>query len=504
MVKNYILGIDIGTHESKGVITNKDGVVLADALCSHDLVIPKPGCAEHKACSWWKDFIFLTKELLSKTGIEGKNISAVGCSAITPTMLPLDDKGKPLRNAILYGIDNRAADEIVEMTNNIGKDKLLEHNGILLSSQAVGPKILWFMRNEPKLFKSTSRIVTATTYLVYCLTGRFVVDYYSASTFNPMFDCREKKWTDTLWPDAPLNLLPELAWATDIAGEITEEAARQTGLKAGTKVIVGTADASAEAVSSGVVRSGDLMVMYGTSTFFIQIVDEFAKSINVWPTVYLQPDLYAIAAGMSTSGAIMSWFRDLLEAYSYQDLDKLAQKVPAGAEGLLALPYFSGERTPINDPNARGVILGLSLYHKKGHVFKALLEAIAYGIRDNIESIEKSGLPVRRAVAIGGGTKSSVLLQTVSDVTKLNQHVPEITLGACYGDAYLAALGMGYYKSLEDVLNWIEWDKKIIPIEKNTFLYDEYFKLYKDLYQAISQISHKLISISKSARIFDD
>jgi len=193
----------------------------------------------------------------------------------------------------------------------------------------------------------------------------------------------------------------------------------------------------------------------------------------------------------------MSWFSDLLDGCSYRLLDRLAEEIPLGSEGLLLLPYFSGERTPVNDPNARGVLVGLSLFHKKGHIFRAILEAIAYGIRDNIENIEKAGLPVRRAVAIGGGTNSEVLLQIVSDVTKLDQLVPKITLGACYGNAFLAGLGIGYNKSLKDILSWVEWDKKITPIEKNSSLYGEYFKLYKELYQATSKVSHNLVAISK-------
>jgi len=192
MHEGCTLGIDIGTHGSKGVIVTKDGVVLGDSRCTHNLIIPKAGYAEHNAFSWWNDFVFLTRDLLQKTGIDSGSISAVGCSAIAPTMLPLNSKGEPLRNAILYGIDNRAEKEISKMTERIGEDKLLEYNGILLSSQAAGPKILWFMKNEPELYKKTDKIVTATTYLVYRLTGRLVIDYYTASTFNPLFDCRKK------------------------------------------------------------------------------------------------------------------------------------------------------------------------------------------------------------------------------------------------------------------------------------------------------------------------
>lgn len=497
MNKNYFLGIDIGTHESKGVLVNKNGNVLAEASREHKLLIPLPGYAEHDPFQWWEDFIYLVKELVGKSGVSSKDIVSVACSAIAPTMLPLDTEGEPLRNAILYGIDNRASKEIVELSEKIGKEKLLECTGTLLFSQSVGPKILWFMKNEPHLFTRTKRIVTATTYLVYKLTSRFVIDYYTASAFNPMFNYKKMQWSNDLWEDAPIELLPDLEWTTSIAGGVTKKAAVETGLEEGTSVIVGTADAAAEAVSSGVAEIGDLMIMYGTSAFFIEIIDRFIKSTSAWPAVYLQPGMYAITAGMSTCGAIMAWFKEMLSGCSYEDLDKLAEKVYPGANGLLALPYFSGERTPINNPNARGAIIGLSLFHRKDHLFRALLEAIAYGIRDNIKNITKAGLPPKRVIAIGGGVKSGILLQIVSDVARIKQIVPKTRLGACYGDAFLAALAVGRYTRLLDVLNWIEWQTETCPIEENSLLYDKYFKLYKSLYASTSEIVDRLVSLSQ-------
>ncbi|MBC7333152.1 MAG: FGGY-family carbohydrate kinase [Actinobacteria bacterium] len=499
MSRHYFLGIDIGTHGSKGVLVDKNGNILAEASREHELLIPLPGYAEHDPSQWWEDFIYLVKELIGKSGIAGKDIVSVACSAIAPTMLPLDAEGEPLRNAILYGIDNRASKEIVELTEKIGEEKLLEHTGTLLSSQSVGPKILWFIKNEPYLFARTKRIVTATTYLVYKLTGRFFVDYYTASAFNPMFDYKKMQWSNELWEDAPIDLLPELAWTTSIAGSVTKRAAIETGLEEGTSVIVGTADAAAEAVSSGVAEKGDLMIMYGTSAFFIEIVDRFVRSTSVWPAVYLQPGMYAVAAGMSTCGAVMTWFKEMLRECSYEELDNLAEKVYPGAEGLLALPYFSGERTPVNNPNARGAIIGLSLFHKKDHLFRALLEAIAYGIRDNVENITKAGLPPKRVIAIGGGAKSRVLLQIVSDVARIKQIVPKTRLGACYGDAFLAALGIGRYTRLTDVLDWIEWQIETCPIERNSLLYDKYFELYKSLYTSTLEIVDKLVCLSRDS-----
>ncbi|GAI00284.1 unnamed protein product, partial [marine sediment metagenome] len=193
-------------------------------------------------------------------------------------------------------------------------------------------------------------------------------------------------------------MLPDISWTTDIAGFVTKEASKQTGLKEGTPVIVGTADASAEGISAGVVEMGDLMIMLGTSSFFIQIVKERANSKVLWSANYLESNQYAIAAGMGTAGAVINWFYEMLGNKSLSELDNLAERVKAGSEGLILLPYFSGERTPINNPNARGLLFGLSLYHKKDHVFRAIMEGIAYGIKDNLEHMEKLGTPVKKIV----------------------------------------------------------------------------------------------------------
>lgn len=497
MNDKLLLGIDVGTHASKGVIINTSGDVKSYSSKEHRVIIPKPGWAEHDANDWWEDFVFISNDLIRKSNVDPGKIAAVGCSAIAPTMMPLDFEGRPLRKAILYGIDNRASCEISMMTKKIGEKNLLKHNGILLSSQSAGPKILWFMRNEPDLFEKTYKIVTASTYLVYKLTGRFFIDYYTAGTFNPVFDSHKLKWTDSLWNEAPIKLLPEIRWTADIAGEITKSVAKKTGLKEGTKVIVGTADAASEAVSSGVVENGDLMIMLGTSAFFIQIVNKFVRSIKVWPTVYLKPGMYAIAAAMSSCGAIISWLRELLESYTFDQIDEMVEKSPIGNEGILALPYFSGERTPINDPSARGSILGLSLYHKKEHITRAIFESIAYGIRDNLENIEKACMPIRRNIVIGGVTKNRNLMQIISNVTKKELFIPKINYGACFGNAFLAGLGVGVFQSMGDILNWVRWEKSIKPQAEKSSEYDKYYKLYKKFYKATSDIVHELVDLSK-------
>ena len=494
MAERYLIGIDIGTYESKGVLTDTTGRVIAQAVIGHELSIPQPGWVEHDAETiWWHDFVSIARDLLLQSGVDPAKIAGVGCSAIAPCVLPVDKTGRPLRPGILYGIDTRASVEVEDLTSTLGAERIISSTGSALSSQSAGPKILWLQRNEPGIWAQTHRIMTSTSYLVYRLTGRIVIDHYTATTFAPLYDLHELGWEPRGMAEVcPADMLPDLDWTTAIAGRVTAFAAEETGLAVGTPVIVGTADAAAEAVSAGVVSPGDTMLMYGTTLFFIEICEGLPKPGVLWPAVYLEPGTFALAAGMSTAGAVTRWFRDqfgqveLLDEASggpnaYAKLAEGAQAVPPGAEGLLVLPYFSGERTPLNDPLARGMIAGLTLSHTKAHVYRGILEGIAYGIRHNLEAMKSAGDPPAKLIAIGGGTKNRLWLQIVSDVTGQKQ-VVRTTTGASYGDAFLAGVGVGLFQKMESVRDWLGPAEEIAPNPTVHDIYNRYYPLFRQLY----------------------
>ncbi len=264
---NHTLGIDIGTFESKGVITDASGKVVATASTPHEMIVPQPGWAEHRAEEdWWGDFVTLSRRLLAESGVAPSTIEAVACSAIGPCMLPVDAEGTPLMNAVLYGVDNRAATEVAELTASIGEATLLARCGNALTSQSVGPKILWLKNARPEIFARTARVLTSTSFLVERLTGESVIDHYTAANFSPLYDIAKQDWIDDLAPEIlPLDRLPRLMWSTEIAGRVSPAAAAATGLKAGTPVTAGTIDAAAEAASVGVREPGDMMLMYGST-----------------------------------------------------------------------------------------------------------------------------------------------------------------------------------------------------------------------------------------------
>jgi xylulokinase len=446
----FYLGVDIGTFESKGVLVDGDGRIKATARRAHMMLVPRAGWAEHRPLEdWWGDFTVITRELLEISDVTPSDIRAVACSAIGPCMLPVDESGEALMNAVLYGVDSRAHAEVDALTAEIGESRLLDLCGNTLTSQSVGPKILWLKNARADIYGKAHRILTSTSYLVHRLTGQFVIDHYSASNFSPLYDIGARGWTNGLTDDIiELERLPDLYWSTDIVGQVTPAAAEATGLAEGTPVTAGTIDAAAEAVSVGVREPGDMMVMYGSTVFIIQVTETRLRDPRLWHGPWLFEDAYASTSGLATSGTLTHWFRDqfaqnLTAETAFPDLAAEAAASPPGAKGLVMLPYFSGERTPIHDPNAKGVLFGLNLTHTRGDIYRALLEGIAYATNHIFETYGEAGQMPKRVLAVGGGTKNEVWAQSTSDISGIDQTLRRETIGASYGDAFLAALAVG-------------------------------------------------------------
>ena len=444
------LGIDIGTYEFKGVLVDGDGAVVASAARPHKMIVPRPGWAEHRAEEdWWDDFAWLSRKLIADARIAPSDIRAVGASAIGPCMLPVDAAGAPLMNGVLYGVDTRALAEVEYLTAAIGAETILRRCGNALTSQSVGPKIFWLKRNRPDIYSRTHKFLTSTSFLVHRLTGKFLIDHYTAANSSPLYLIDEYVWSAALTEEiAPLETMPELAWTTDVAGGVTVGASERSGLAPGTPVIVGTVDAAAEAVSVGVANVGDMMLMYGSTIFTILITAERGSEPRLWHAPWLFPGHHACMAGLATSGALTHWFgdhfaRELDPKAVMATLAAEAELSPPGARGLVFLPYFSGERTPIHDPHAKGMLFGLNLAHTRADIYRALIEGIAYGTNHIIEAYIAAGRAPRSICAVGGGVRNRVWTQATSDVTGRLQDVRRLSIGACYGDAFLAALAIG-------------------------------------------------------------
>jgi len=509
-MSKLLLGIDIGTYSSKGVLCRPNGDIIAEARADHDISIPKPGYAEQDADAiWWADFQQLARDLTAQLPA-GDSLAGVGVSAIGACLLPVDAQGRPLRPGILYGVDTRAVKQIDALEKEYTREALVDFGGSRLTSQAIGPKILWIKENEPEIFQKTAKFLTATSYIIYKLTGKYVIDAHTATEFNPLLDIRKVAWSGRFAERiTPLEKLPEIGWSDEVAGEINAQGAQATGIPEGTPVNFGAVDALSEAVSVGVIDSGELMIMYGSTAFMIFLIDEPVATQELWLEAGAFKGQYEYSAGLSTSGSATTWFRDQFGldylrderaggANAYARLAEEAAQAPLGANGLLMLPYMSGERTPIFDPQARGVIAGLSLSHTRGELYRALLEGTAFAIRMNLEAMQKNGAQIHHGVAVGGGSANDLWLQTVSDVTGMPQYIPEKTIGASYGNAFLAGLASGTIESV-DVLKkqWVKIAEKVQPNPQHKAAYDELYEMFKELYLGTRPVVHRLSDLQK-------
>ena len=487
----HTLGIDIGTFETKGVLVAHDGTITATATRAHKMLVPRPGWAEHRAEEdWWGDFVFVTKALLAQSGIDPAEIKAVAASAIGPCMLPVDAAGAPLMNGVLYGVDTRATAQIAALNAAIGEEVILARCGNALTSQSVGPKILWLKETHPEVFARTAKVLTSTSYLTWKLTGEYVIDHYTAANFSPLYDVGAQEWTSDMADILPLDRLPRLMWSTEIAGHVTAAAAAETGLAEGTPVTCGTIDAAAEAVSVGVAAPGEMMVMYGSTIFMIQVTGSAVRDARLWYAPWLFPGRHASMAGLATSGTLTHWFRDqLARDADFAALAVEATASPKGAKGLICLPYFSGERTPIHDPHAKGAFFGVDLTHTRADLYRAVLEGIAMGTAHVFETCAEVGAVPQTVRAVGGGTKNALWLQATSDVAGVTQDLCDKSIGASYGDAFLAALAVRLV-SEGDIARWNPVSGRVMP--ERVAAYERQYPLWKRLYAQTRDIAHGL------------
>ncbi|MEV0715032.1 FGGY-family carbohydrate kinase [Asanoa sp. NPDC050611] len=482
-----VIGVDVGTSSSKGVLVALDGTILATAVREHDVARPAPGQVEMDAPVWWDEAVSLIRELTSAQPVA---VGAVGVSGMGPCVVVADEAGKPLRPAVLYGIDTRAGAQIARLTADLGgADAIRQRCGSALSTQAAGPKLAWLAEHEPQVMDQARLFFQPASWLGWKLTGAYYLDHHSASQCTPMYDPTALDWHEP-WARlvAPDLTLPPLCWPGDVVGTVTTQAAAETGLPSGIPVIAGTIDAWSEAISVGAHRVGDLMLMYGTTMFLVNTVAAARTAPTLWGTVGALPGTHNLAGGMATSGAITRWLGDLFGTRDYPRLLELASAAGPGADGLLMLPYFAGERTPVADPDARGVIAGLTVSHTRGDLYRAALEATAFGVRHNVEALQAAGSTVSRVVAVGGGAQGRLWTQIVSDVTGLPQEVPAQTVGASLGAAYFAAAAVAPV----EIDRWNPIVDTVTPDPSLRATYDDLYSLYLELYPATADVAHRL------------
>lgn len=510
MKKAYFMGIDTGTNSSKGVLIDDCGTVIAEHSTTHAMTNPAPNHYEHDADKdWWGDLCIISNALIEKTGIDPADIKAVGTSALGADCLPVDEHCRPLRQAILYGIDARATDEMAELTEMYGEEQIRKWYGRPLCSSDVMPKILWIKNKEPEVYAKAHKFLTGSSFITAKLTGNYVVDrFLGLASFNPLYFNDGTPNPETCRPICRPDQLAEVKEANDIAGYVTEEAARETGLAVGTPVITGTDDSGAEAISTGVVAPGKMMIQFGSSIYMILGTKELVDDERLWREEFIVPGLCDISAGTNTAGSLTKWYRDTVfpDALAlekeggpdaYQTMMEGVDEIPAGSEGLITLPYLAGERTPINDPKAKGIVFGLTLAHTRKHLYRSALEAVGYSVNQQLKIMMNHDVPIDQIFAVGGGVKNELWMQIVADITGKEISTPAITVGASFGDALMAASGIKHpgFESFAKLTDFIKPGRTYLPNMENHELYKKYQAVYDALYPATVDLMHTVHDI---------
>lgn len=505
---NYLLGTDIGTSGTKTILMDTQGKLIAQNLQEYDVLTPKPLWAEQWPEVWEHAALASIKNTIAESGVNPQDIRGIAISGLYGgSGIPLDELMNPVRPCMIW-MDRRADEEASWVLENIGEEKLLEitHNG---ADPYYGyTKILWMKNHEPENWEKTRLFLPPNDYVIYKMTGEIAIDYSSAGNIGGIFDMNRREWSEEMMEamGIPLSMMPQkMVESTDIVGGLTEEMAQELGLWEGMPVIAGGIDCGAANIGLGVFDSGIYAAAIGTSMCAALISDKpvKGKGLIVWPYLYDAKKLSYYFAGGATAGAIVKWFRNTICQFeveaekaggpkAYDVLNAEAEKLPAGSEGLVVLPYFMGERSPVWDSDAKGTILGLSLTHTRAHLYRAFLEAVAYSLRN---AMEATGENLGEYILLAGGvTKSKVWRQIFADVTGYPVVCPIYDVEANMGDVMLAGIGTGLL-TYEQVKQWQVLDEKIMPNQQNHEKYNEYYAVYQSVYENLKEDMKKLSKI---------
>ncbi len=495
----YLMGIDVGTTGTKTLIIDENGNLITTSFEEYPTYMPYPTWSEQNPEDWWKATVNTIRDALTKAGLKGKDIAGIGLSGQMHGSVFLDKNYKVLRPCILWN-DQRTVKQCEYITQRIGKKRLMEIACNPALTGFTAGKILWVKEMEPEIYNQTYKILLPKDYVRFCLTGDFATEVSDASG-TLLLDIKKRKWSKELLSELEIDeeLMPSCYESPQITGSITRKASQLTGLNPGTPVVGGGGDQAAGAVGNGIVKKGMISSTIGTSGVVFAFSPEVKidQEGRVHTFCHAVPEKWHVMGVMLSAGGSLRWFRDSLgevekeEARKkgvdpYEILLEKAGKIPPGAEGLLFLPYLSGERSPYPNPHARGVFFGLNLRHKKEHLIRAVVEGVTFGMKDCLEIIVKMGISASKVRASGGGAKSKLWRQIQADIYNLEVETVNVTEGAAFGAALLAGVGSGVYSTVEEACeSTIKVSTSIKPNLKNIKLYEKYYQIYHSLYPAL-------------------
>lgn len=495
MNTTYLIGTDIGTSGTKTVLVDLKGNIIAESLVEHDILTPAPLWAEQWPDVWLEAVEKTISDVVADSGIDKNAVKGICISGLYGGCgIPLDEHMAPVRPCIIW-MDRRATAECKWVGDTIGEARLFDITGNGIDPYFGYAKILWIKNNEPENWEKIKLFLPPNQYAIYKLTGQIAMDYTSAGNLGGIYDIRCNGWSYELMDEMgiPRAMMPKnLVEPHEIAGSLTFEAAQKLGLAEGTPVCAGCVDCLASTVASGAIHDNQHTAIVSTSINWAVIHSNKPSNpaFITMPYVISPKTMYYTYGGASTAGALPKWFRDNFTSFdapgvTYDMLNKKAEEIAAGSDGLIVLPYFMGERSPIWDVDAKGAVIGLTLHHTQAHVYRAFLESVAYSLRHIMESsqIELGG--EAKLILIGGATKSSLWKQIFADVTGVPILCSSKNVEAPLGDALIAGVGTKVLNDYSVITEWINFDQGITPNQEAHEIYNRYFKKYKDIYLSL-------------------
>ena len=494
---SLLLGVDIGTSGSKAVLVAPDGSVRVEATTEYPMSVPRSGWAEQNPEDWWQATVTSIKQVLASA--RGEIVGGIGLTGQMHGLVLLDEAGKVLRPCIMWN-DQRTAAQCAEIEQKVGRAKLIGLAGKPALTGFTAGKILWVRENEPDIYRRARHVLLPKDYARYRLTDALAMDVADGSG-TLLMDVHNRVWSDEILKllEIPQELLPALHESHEVVAEVSAAAAAATGLKAGTPVVVGAGDQAAQSIGTGIAREGIVSVTIGTSGVVFAATNgyTFDPTGELHAYCHAVPDTWHLMGVTLSAGGGMRWFRDTLcqpeEAEAartgrdvYDVITKLAATAPVGSDGLLFLPYLTGERTPHADPDARGVFFGLSLRHTKAHMARAVLEGVTFSLRECLDLLCNLGQSCSRVRVSGGGSRSAFWRQMMADVFGTEIVEVNVTQGAAYGAALLAGVGTGVYSSEELACERTVRETGSTKPGSNAGEYAKCFERYRALYPALA------------------
>jgi xylulokinase len=499
-MKDYILGIDIGTTSVKAILTSSDRTIVAETSEAHDLICLHPNWAEENADIWWDNTVKCIKKLRERYPEFISGLKAIGVSGMVPAIVFLDQDGRSLRNTIQQN-DSRATEEIDQLKAEIDQGELYARTGGVTNQQHVLPRLLWVKKNEPEIWEKTKCIMGSYDYIIYKLTGVKSLEINWAVE-SGMLDIHSNEWMYDILHSYNIDpaLLPPVNSSMKIVGTVTEEISGLTGLPSNIPVIAGSADHVASSLSAGIISPNDMLIKFGGAGDVLYCTDEIVTSERLYFDHHIIPGFYLLNGCMAASGSLIKWLvKDIMALYEqpevFKELDRQASEVPPASDGLIVLPYFLGEKTPLLDPLARGVFFGLTLSHSRAHMFRAVLEAVIYGFKHHVDVIEEIGFHPKRIFATNGGAKSKLWCQIAADILgKEIRSYPSHT-GSALGVAFLAGMAVDVYHDWNEIFDFLTDYKTYTPNPFNVKVYQKAYSIYRRLYTQLKPLFEEVYDL---------